>query len=406
MPEYTYRGRDKDGKVKVGQRTAKDIDALNMELISEGIIPLDIRLFSTDRTILDSLRNLIQGHSLYLEELTIFFRQMQILMRAGVPIIIALTQLGQYTRSHRLQLALKGTISYLEKGLDLATSMSHFPDVFTPLVTDIVRIGESTGKLPESFEQLHGYLQFEYNNSKMIKSAFRYPIFLSISIIFAIIILNIFVIPTFAQFYSSSEVSLPWETRLLIGSSHFITHQGIYVVIALIIITISLVRYIKSAEGRLQWNHFELRIPIFGNLLKRLILIRFSQSTAIAINAGISVIQSLTIVSNIINNAYIAKQIDVMKGSIERGQNFTKAISAIELFSPIELQIMSVGERNGELGPALNYISEFHSREVEYDLKRINDYLGPILIAAVSFLILIVALGVYLPIWNMINLVK
>lgn len=406
MPQYSYRARDKDGKLKTGQRSADSIDELNNELLQEGITPLEIRPFTSRQSILDELRSFVQGRSLYLEEMSVFSRQMQILQRAGVPIMVSLTQLARFTRSFKLATALKGTIEYLEKGNSLANSMRHYPKVFTPLMTDIIQIGESSGHLDKSFGQLHKYLQFEYNNAKQIKSAFRYPIFLTISILFAILILNIFVIPPFASFYSKSQISLPWETSLLIGSSYFIVNYGFYFFTSLFILFYALYRYIQSGEGRLAWDKFKIHVPIYGNLLKRIILIRFAQSSSIALSAGLSVTHTLDILPHIINNDYIAKQVVKMKLAVERGVSFTKAITSIELFSPIELQILSVGETNGELSPALDYISEFHAREIEYDLKRINDYLAPILISFVSILILIVALGIYLPIWNMINLVR
>jgi MSHA biogenesis protein MshG len=178
------------------------------------------------------------------------------------------------------------------------------------------------------------------------------------------------------------------------------------VVITLGILLTAFNRYLATDEGKLYWDKLKLNIPVIGRLIRRLILIRFSQSMSIVISSGIPVVQGLNIVRNIIQNSYISAQIIQMEESIERGTTFTKSIEKVELFSPMELQILSVGEKNGELAPALDYINEFHTHEIEFDLKRMSDYLGPILIGSASLLILIVALGVYLPIWNMVNLVK
>lgn len=406
MPLYIYTGRDKDGKIKTGQRSSTSIDMLNMDLIREGVIPVDIQLRVHKRSFLDNILIFLQGEVLYLEEMAIFSRQMQVLHKAGVPIVTALSQLSEYTRSSRLGYALKGVIADVEKGQDLASSMRNYPEAFSRLMTDIVKIGESSGHLDEAFGHLHKYLEFEYQNIKQVKSAFRYPVFLMVAIIFAIIILNIFVIPNFAHVYASSQMVLPWETRLLIGTSHFILHQGIYVVIALSLLITSFYRYLSTQEGKYHWHRLVLKIPILGRLLKRLVLIRFCQSMSIIINSGISIVQGLDITKNTLQNSYISSQIGQMEASIQRGTTFTKSIEKVDLFSPMELQILSVGEKNGELAPAITYISEFHTHEIEFDLRRLNDYLGPILIGAASGLILIVALGVYLPIWNMVNLVK
>ncbi len=406
MPQFIYKGRDSSGKLKSGQRASASIDTLNADLIREGIVPIDIQPHTQTRSFLDKLVDFLQGEVLYLEEMAIFSRQMQVLHRAGVPIVTALTQLSEYTRSNRLSYALKGVIADVEKGQDLASAMRHYPEAFSRLMSDIVHIGETSGHLDEAFGHLHKYLEFEYQNIKQVKTSLRYPLFLLTSMIFAIIILNVFVIPGFARTYAATQMVLPWETRVLIGTSHFIVHQGVYVIISIGIIIMAFYRYLHTPEGRCNWDHLLLKLPVISRVIKRLILIRFSQSMSIIINSGIPILQGLDIIPNIINNTYIRTQITQMQESIERGTTFTKSIEKIELFTPMELQILSVGEKNGELAPALNYISEFHAHEIEFDLRRINDYLGPVLIGAASLLILAIALGVYLPIWNMVNLVN
>jgi MSHA biogenesis protein MshG len=406
MPQFNYKGRDNDGKLKIGRRASASVDILNNDLIREGVIPIEISLYVPKRSFINRLQDILQGEVLYLEEMSIFSRQMQVLHKAGVPLVTALSQLSEYTRSNRLSYALKGVIEDLEKGQDLASSMRNYPETFSRLMTDIIHIGESSGHLDQAFGHLHKYLEFEYQNIKQIKSAFRYPLFLTISIFLAVIVLNIFVIPNFARFYTNSQLSLPWETRFLIGTSSLIVHQGLYILIALGILVISFYRYLHTEEGKLHWDRYILNIPVIGRLMRRLVLIRFCQSMSIVISSGIPVVQGLDTVKNIIQNIYIGSQIELMKESIQRGTTFTKSIEHIELFSPMELQILSVGEKNGELAPALEHINEFHTHEIEFDLKRMSDYLGPVLIGAASLLILIVALGVYLPIWNMVNLVK
>lgn len=405
MPQYLYRGRDKEGRLRVGQRFSSNIDMLNSELIKEGISTIQITVAKDEHSYWDKLKDWVQGKSLYISELSIFARQMQLLHQANVPITTALKQLGSHTRSHKLAHALNGVIEHLEKGESLATSMQHYPQVFSNLMVNIIQIGENTGHLSESFSQIHDYLEFEANTTKQIKSAFRYPIFVTTSIVFAFIVLNLFVIPTFAKFYSNLTVSLPWETRLLIGISNFFVHYGLYFLIVILISGFFLFRYLKTREGQYRWNKLQLSLPLVGPLLRRIIIIRFTQSLAIILNSGISVTQGLILIKNIIINAYIIEQISHMQEAIERGVPFTHAIEKIDIFAPLELQILSVGEKNGELSPALSYIARFHSDEIQFELKRLNDFIAPILISVVSVLILIVALGIYLPIWNMINLV-
>lgn len=406
MPQFKYRGRDKTGTLRTGERSATTADALNVELSREGIFPIEIKEIITTVNFLDKLKSMLQSETMHLEEMAIFSKQMQLLTKSGVPIIPALHQLSSFTRSHKLSKALNGVADNLEKGKSLASSLVLYPNVFPPLVVNIVSIGESTGHLSDAFLHLFKYLDFEVRNRKMLKATFRYPMFVLIAVFLVILILNLFVIPTFARFYSGLTVALPWQTRFLIGMSTIFTRYGFIILAVLIGMIFLFLRYIKTPSGEVKFSHFLLRAPIFGKLYRRLILIRFSQSLAITLNSGLSITQGLTLVKNSLHNKYIENQIHAAQELIERGTSFTQAMSTIELFTPMEQQIIYVGEKNGELGDSMNYIGTFQSSEIEFDMKRLNDNVGPILIALISGLVLIVALGIYLPVWNMISLVR
>lgn len=406
MPQYTYKGRDKEGNLRSGDRSSLSADTLNAELNKEGIFPTEIQLTESKKTWMQTFLSFVQGEGLQLDELAVFARQMQLLHQSGVPIVTSLRQLASFTRSQRLSQALTEVIDHVEKGQSLSAAMAIYPKVFSPLVISIIQIGEKTGHLTEAFSHLHSYLAFESHNIKMTKASLRYPLFVIISIFLAIIMLNIFVIPTFSKFYSNIEVSLPWQTRFLFGMSNLFVEDGIYLLIFAIAFTVIIYRYLHTAKGKYKLDHIVLRLPVFGRLLKHLILIRFSQSLAIMLNSGVSVLQGLSLVKNLIGNTFIKDQISQAQEMIERGSPFNLAMSKVELFTPLENQIISVGEKNGELGPAMSYIGKFHTDDIEFELKRINDLIGPILISAISVLILIVALGIYLPVWNMINLVQ
>lgn len=405
MPSFTYRGRDKSGNLRSGDRVATTADVLNEELSKEGIFATEIREQVSSESAFDRLKAYLHNRSKLLDELAMFARQMSLLIKSGVPIIPAIRQLATFTRSLTLANALNGISDNLEKGKSLSASMELYPNVFSPLIYNLIKIGENTGHLTEAFGHLHRYLEFESRNRKMIKATFRYPIFVIVSIVIAILVLNIFVIPTFAKLYSGLGTTLPWETRALITSSNIVTHYGIFILIGIAFCIYLFNRYVNTPSGRLKFSKFKLRMPIYGNVYRRLLLIRLTQTLAIILNSGIPISQGLTLVKQAMGNQVIEDQMKEAQEQIERGTSFSQAMMKISLFSPLENQIIAVGEKEGELGPSMDYIASFHGSEIEYDLKRLSDSIGPILIGFISVLVLIIALGIYLPIWNMVDLV-
>lgn len=404
MQEFTYRGRNHKGKLVVGERSAESEDALCNDLIKIGVFPVNIEKSSHMPVESEDVLARFESNATYFEELAIFSRQMQVLHSAGVPIITALQQIGTYTRSTKLSLAITGIIDHIERGEKLSAAMARFPKAFSPLIISIVQIGENTGELSESFKHLHEYLSFESENIKQFKSAFRYPIFVSIAILIAILVLNIFVIPSFAGFYSNMNVSLPWQTRVLIASSNLFTHYGHIVFATFAAFSYAFYRFKKKPGGQYAIDKIKLHLPIFGKIIKRILLTHLSQTMAIIINSGVPLSNAFKLTKDVLQSEYVRKQLEDAQKELAHGKEFTIAIGKIELFSPLELQILTVGEKNGELGSAMSYIGEFHQHEIQFDVKRLNDWIGPALIAFTSVLILIVALGIYLPIWNMINL--
>ena len=406
MPQFIYRGRDKEGHLFTGERAAENPDNLNSELIKQGITAIEIILKQEKNSYLEQLSNWLQIDKLQVEELAVFTRQMQLLHKAGVPLVIAIKQLAAYTRNRKLANALRGVVENIEKGQSLSSSMQQYSKIFSPLMINIIQIGENTGHLSEAFGHIHEYLAFESRTTKQIKSTFRYPLFMLIIMIGALFALNIFVIPTFSRFYANFDVSLPWQTRLLIGISHFFVHYGLYSAMFILLAGMFIIQYLRTPQGKYQLHKYLLKTPFIASLLRHIFLVRFCESLSIILNSGLQLAPGLTLVKNTISNTYLIEEINNVQQALARGVPFTQAISHFKLFSLLEIQILAVGEQNGELSPALNYISHFHSQEIEYDLKKANDFIGPFLIGIIAVLILIVALGIYLPVWNMISLIR
>jgi MSHA biogenesis protein MshG len=300
--------------------------------------------------------------------------------------------------------ALHGIAEALEAGQDLASAMQRFPKVFTPVMISMIRVGQSSGRLDEAFLHLNQYIELEASAIKRLATATRYPLFIFISMLVAIFVVNSFVIPTFAKVYATAHIPLPGLTVALISISDFTREYWVYLFILLVGCLVWGFYYFKTPEGRLWWDTFRLKLPIVGFLMKRVILLRFTQVFAIVTKAGVPLLEGLTLVAQAINNSHAEQEILSMREAILRGKTLTQSALSVDFFTPLEIQMLTVSEETGELAEMLQQMSSFYEREVDYDLKRLNDIIEPLLIVCLSVVILMLALAVYLPIWDLIKL--
>jgi MSHA biogenesis protein MshG len=405
MPTYRYKGRDHTGKLVSATQEAENESNLGQQLLKDGIIPIQIIAETERKDYFYKFKDWLERSRITGDELSMFVRQMYVLTKTGVSITSGVRQLSENTRSMYMKNVLKGLADHLESGQDLAMSMQYYPDVFTPLMISMIRVGQNSGHLDDAFLQLNEYLDLEGGTAKRIKSSLRYPLFVMFSIVIAVIIVDLFVIPTFAKVYARAHIALPTLTVILINISNFFIDNWIILLAILIIIFFSAYRFLKSPKGHLLWHEYALKIPVVGIILKRITLLRFAQTFAITTNAGIPIVEGLSLVEQAVDNAYAQQEIHAMRDALQRGTSLTKAARSCNFFTPLEFQMLAVSEETGELGPMLEHIAKFYQREVEYDLKRLNDIIEPVLLIGLSIMVLMLAFAVYLPIWNMVKLV-
>lgn len=405
MPNYRYAGRDGSGNFISGERLAESPESLSVQLFNEGVTPIHISLQAEKINLWEKLKLLFESKQVKTPEMALFTRQMYTLNKAGVVLSSALKYLSNTSRSLRFSQVLSGISQKLESGQNLASAMEQYPAFFSPLIVAMVRIGQSTGQLDNAFLRLAQYLELEGSTIKRVKTAIRYPIFVMSAIIIGIVIINIFVIPAFANVYMKANIPLPWVTLVLISISNFFKTYWLFMLFFLGVIFFGLFQFIRSPRGKYLWHKYQLKIPIIGFLLQRIILLRFSETFAIVVNSGIPVNEGLGLVAESINNFYAKDEILKMRNSIQRGSSILQAGTACRLFTGLELQMLSISEETGELGEMLNEIALYYQREVDYDLKHLTDIIEPILLLGIAIIILFLALAVYLPIWSMVKLV-
>jgi MSHA biogenesis protein MshG len=279
--------------------------------------------------------------------------------------------------------------------------MRRHPEVFTGFYVSVVRVGETTGQLDEAFNRLFGYLEFEREVRDRIKTALRYPTIVVLVVSAAIGIVNFAVIPAFAKIFEASKVPLPLLTRVLVKTSDlFIAYWPIGLA-ALVLAVVSFVTYTRTEQGRYNWDRVKLRIPIAGRIVFKATLARFARAFAIASRAGVPIVQALTVVASVVDNAFLARRVEQMREGVERGESVLRTAVTTSVFTPVVLQMIAVGEETGELDDLLNEVADMYEREVDYEIKTLAANLEPLITIILGVLVLILALGVFLPIWEL-----
>ena len=402
MSLFHYKGRDKAGEVVTGEFEADSTDQTASHLINIGITPVNIGPVADKKDdVLAVLRNLSSEKKPQLNDLIMFSRQMATLLNAGIAILPSLSGLKNHLEHPGLSAALSELASDLEKGRALSVSMHRFPNIFPPLFISMVNVGENTGQLGPAFAQISQYLEVDRETQDQIKTATRYPTFVMIALVIAMVILNLFVIPSFTSVFAGFGTELPWATRLLIATSDFTVNYWHLILLAAIVTFMGLSAYLKTEDGKYKWDRFKLRLPIVGTIIERATLARFSRAFSMAFRAGVPITQTLAIVSKAVDNSYLERQIMSMRDGLEHGESLTQTAIASGLFTPLVLQMISVGEEAGGVDDMLDEVANFYEREVEFDTKKLSSAIEPIMITVIGVIVLLLALGIFLPMWDL-----
>ncbi|WP_434566566.1 type II secretion system F family protein [Vibrio chagasii] len=406
MPTYRYVGRSSDGSQVSGQLDANNEDLAAESLMSKGIIPTSIKLGKSGGSVLDMDVSALFSPSVPLEVLVLFCRQLYSLTKAGVPLLRSMKGLTQNRENKQLKAALEEVVAELTNGRGLAASMQMHPKVFSPLFVSMIGVGENTGRLDQALLQLAGYYEQEVETRKRIKTAMRYPTFVISFILIAMFILNIKVIPQFSSMFARFGVDLPLPTRILIGMSEFfVNYWGIMlgVIFGLIF---AFKAWVKTDKGLEKWDRIRLKIPVIGGVVNRALLSRFSRTFALMLKAGVPLNQSLALSAEALDNRFLELRVQAMKSAIEAGSTVSSTAINSEIFTPLVIQMISVGEETGRIDELLLEVADYYDREVDYDLKTLTARIEPILLTIVAGMVLILALGIFLPMWGMLDAIK
>jgi len=403
VPFFAYKARSASGELLQGVLEGADSGAVANQLFATGATPVDI--VETKKAVTSTndigLWQRLTEKKVTSMDVQLFSRQMYTLLKAGVPIMRGLAGLQESAVSAAFGRVIKDIRESLDAGRELSASMRRHPQVFSSFYLSMVRVGEMTGRLDEVFLRLFDHLEFDRDMRARVKSATRYPSFVIAAMLIAIVIVNIFVIPQFVTVFASFKAELPLMTRILIGTSAFTVAYWPALLAVAIAAVAGFKAWLRTVSGRYTWDRMKLRFPVAGKILLKGTMARFARSFALSSSSGVPVVQALTVVSQTVDNAFLCARVEQMRDGVERGESILRTSVAAGVFTPVVLQMIAIGEESGSLDELMDEIAQMYEREVDYELKTLSAQIEPILIGFLGAMVLVLALGIFLPIWDL-----
>lgn len=403
MITYQYKARDKYGKLASGVMGADSERAVAVKLGQIGYIPISIFEAKKDSK---ADKVFFQFKRVGFSDLNMFTRQLYTLQKAGLPLLSSLRALREQTSNLMFKDNIGQIAREVEGGSSFSLALERFPRIFGPIYVNMIKAGEASGRLAENLERLAVLGEHEEKIRMRIQAAMRYPMIVVAAILIGFLILITFVVPRFVNLYSQHQAVLPLPTRILIGVNYAVTHFWWAFILMGVLGIIFLRKFITTQEGALWVDRLKLKIPIFGPLLLHIIMSRFCRMTSTLMHSGVPILQILDLTSEGIGNKVIARTIQTVKDGVNEGRGMSEPMKISGMFPPIVVEMVSVGEATGKTDELLLHISDYYDSQVDYTINNLVSLIEPILILFLGMAVLLMALGIFMPMWNMMNLFK
>ena len=405
MSTFAYRARNNAGLLVTGSLEADKKEILEAKLDRMGLIPITVKeskgqFFKKD--IGDVFEKITD------EDIILFTRQLSTLYKAGIPLLQGLETLAGQAEKKKFKEIIKKIVENVEEGKSLATAISYYPKVFNEVYVSMIEAGEAAGILADILDRLCLMLETDAENRSRIKAATLYPKIVVLAIVVAIVVMMTFVVPSFAKLYSGYNATLPLPTRLLIGISNFFAGAWYFIVAFIIVATLSVRRYMKTERGEIALDNWKLKFPIFGPIILKSTLSRFTRVLGSLFRSGIPVLEAFDIVSRTVDNKIVSKIVKEIRESVKSGKNIADPMGNVEsfpnLFPAMVVQMVAIGESSGALDEMLLKASDYLDQEAGHAIKNLTTSLEPILLLIIFGMVLFLALAIFLPMWDLVKL--
>lgn len=395
--EFKYLAKDKNGRLEKGVFEAKDTEEAALLLHQKGLFAVDIRAASKNKFGGGMFEKVTNSDKI------VFTEQISVMIGAGISIIDCLDALKEESSNKKFQSEIQKIIIDIKGGSTLSNALKKFPKTFSPIYVNMVASGEQSGKLEVVFKRLAIQLQKEYELNRKIRGALTYPIFVLFTLIIVMVLILTFVIPQLKVIFDDAGVKLPVLTRSIIGLSEILKKFGLYILIVLAVGGFFLAKYRKTPNGKKVFDRLMLKIPVFGLLLKKSYMARFTRTFASLISSGLPLVDALETAGQTIGNSLYEAEIDKIASDVKSGLTLSDTFKKSSLIPKMVGQLASVGEKSGNIDQVFNTLADFFDRDVESITANLSVMLEPILMVFMGTAIGIVIIAILQPIYGLVN---
>jgi len=400
MPHFSYTVKNKEGKTVTG-----DADARSKDAIIELLRKQELTIISVEEDRFIGAKKVQLAKKVKLDDLVIFSRQLATMVEAGIPLVSVLDVLSQQVENKGFAAVVGKVRDDVETGSSLSQALSKHQRIFSQLYINMVKAGESSGMLDEILNRVATYLEKTAALQRKLKTAMIYPIAV-ISIATAItIFLLVKVVPTFKGIFDMLGGALPLPTQILLMASDFLRHWFLLGLIGLIIFIVALVQCVKTEKGRLIFDRLLLKLPVFGNIIRKVSVAKFSRTLSTLVKSGVPILSSLDIVAKTSGNKVIEIVIKDTQKSVRDGKNLAEPLAKAKVFPPMVTRMIAVGEQAGELEKMLTKIADFYDEQVDAAVTGLTSLIEPMIIVFLGVIIGGIVLAIFLPIFKITELI-
>jgi type II secretory pathway component PulF len=407
MEKYHYRARNRRGELIIGEVDASDLKAARKLVSLQQLIPIEIGTRRGSNP-LPAIKKWFSKKfdKVPLQELLIFNRQLQIIYSVGIPILDGLALVRDQTEHPVLRKTLDKIITDLQEGASLYQALAKHPDVFDSIYTNLIKVGEAAGELERILERISVLSEQQNEQRAKIKSAMFYPKIVIFVLVAVFTVVVYFVLPRMKSFYAGFGGQLPPVTRFVMGVSDFFTTYW-YLVFAIVYVSFTTVKkFLSTDRGRMLWDKYVLKMPIFGQLLLQIEISSFCTILEILMESGLPIVESLKLVSGSLTNKIVALEVDSCRTTVEAGGKLAEGFKDAGVTPKIVRNLLTIGEEGGQLPKVLNRVTAYYKVQIDYKLNNLSKLIEPILLVLVFGMVLVLALAVFMPMWKMSGLLK